>query len=217
MRLDIGTPVRYPDGEQVGMIQKVVFDPQTSEVQDIVLGTPDLVARTVLVPVIMFESGPGGVITFTADRDAFAALPDYEVSEFMDPPDGWTPPENYAPGDSLFPMGVRYSMMPVFEESNAPAGSVEWSQGTEILCTDGRFGTVDEVLTQESGDGSCLSGLVGRADNDEFVRLLIPLNLIADAGSQSIELSCTLDELMQQAEPYTDEGEPEAEPFVPST
>ena len=35
MKLDIETPIRYADGEQVGMISKVVFDPQSGTVQEI--------------------------------------------------------------------------------------------------------------------------------------------------------------------------------------
>ena len=80
MKLDIGTPVRYPDGEQVGTINKVIFDPETHTVHEIVVETPELIGRLVLVPISMLREDPGDVLTVVADRDAVDALPDYEVA-----------------------------------------------------------------------------------------------------------------------------------------
>ncbi|HMA35609.1 MAG TPA: hypothetical protein VKY74_14180 [Chloroflexia bacterium] len=214
MKLDIGTPVRYPDGEQAGIISKVVFDPESATVHEIVLETPDLVGRKVLVSIALLREDPGEVLTLVADREGLDALPDYTVERFAAAPDGWTAPAEYMPHDILFPTSVTYPIMPVFEESNAPAGSIEWSQGTEAICTDGRFGVVDEVITDDVGH---ITGVVLRGDADPQPRLLITPDLIVESDSQVLQLSCTLDELPSRAEPFSDpEGEPEPDSLLPT-
>ncbi|MDQ2809557.1 MAG: PRC-barrel domain-containing protein [Chloroflexota bacterium] len=213
MKLDIGTPVRYPDGEQVGTIHKVVFASETATVHEIVVETPDFVGRLVLVPVDRLREDGGDVLTLVADREAVAAMSDYIVERYMDPPDDWTMPENYVPGDGLFSATMYYPTVPVFEESNTDEGSVEWGEGTAVLCSDGPFGTVDEVLIDATGN---VTGLVVRSDDDPAVRLLITPDLIGSADSQTIELTCSLSFLPAQASPYSDPtGEPETESLVP--
>ncbi len=213
MKLDIGTPIRYPDGEQVGTIHKVVFDPATATVHEIVVETPDLVGRLILVPVGELREDSGDVLTLAADRAAVAQMSDYIVERYMDPPDGWVLPTNYVPGDGLFSATMYYPTVPVFEESNTDEGSVEWGEGTEVLCSDGRFGTVDEVLIDETGN---LTGLVVRSDDAGSVRLLITPDLISSTDSQTVELTCSLADLPTQTTVYSEAGtEPESESLVP--
>jgi sporulation protein YlmC with PRC-barrel domain len=215
MKLDIGTPVRYPDGEQVGTINKVIFDPETNTVHEIVVETPDLVGRLVLVPVSMLREDPGDVLTVAADRDAVDALPDYEVARYNDQPEGWEVSENYVPGGDMLAGALQYPVVPVMEESNAPAGSVELSQGTEVQCLDGRFGVVDQVLIDETNQ---ITGLVVRPDDEAVPPLLVPLDLITSSDSLMVQLNCSIADLTAQSEPYMDpNAEPESDSLMPST
>src|SRR5690349_9269800 len=215
MKLDIGTPVRYPDGEQVGTINKVIFDPETNTVHEIVVETPDLVGRLVLVPVGMLREDPGDVLTVVADRDAVDALPDYEVARYNDQPEGWEVSENYVPGGDMLAGALQYPVVPVVEESNAPEGSVELSQGTEVRCLDGRFGVVDQVLTD---DAAQITGLVVRPDDEALPPLLVQPDLITSSDSLIVELNCSLADLAAQSEPYMDpNAEPESDSLMPST
>jgi sporulation protein YlmC with PRC-barrel domain len=215
MKLDIGTPVRYPDGEQVGTINKVIFDPETNTVHEIVVETPDLVGRLVLVPVSMLREDPGDVLTVVADRDAVDALPDYEVARYNDAPEGWQVSENYVPGGDMLAGALQYPVVPVVEESNAPAGSVELSQGTEVRCLDGRFGVVDQVLTD---DADQITGLVVRPDDEALPPLLVQPALITSSDSLIVELNCSIADLAAQSEPFMDpNAEPESDSLIPST
>lgn len=215
MKLDIGTPVRYPDGEQVGTINKVIFDPETNTVHEIVVETPDLVGRLVLVPVSMLREDPGDVLTVVADRDAVDALPDYEVARYNDQPEGWEVSENYVPGGDMLAGALQYPVVPVMEESNAPEGSVELSQGTEVQCLDGRFGVVDQVLIDETNQ---ITGLVVRPDDEAVPPLLVPLDLITSSDSLMVQLNCSIADLTAQSEPYMDpNAEPESDSLMPST
>jgi hypothetical protein len=215
MKLDIGTPVRYPDGEQVGTINKVIFDPETNTVHEIVVETPDLVGRLVLVPVSMLREDPGDVLTVAADRDAVDALPDYEVARYNDQPEGWEVSENYVPGGDMLAGALQYPVVPVMEESNAPAGSVELSQGTEVQCLDGRFGVEDQVRTDEADQ---ITVLVVRPDDEAVPPLLVPLDLITSSDSLMVQLNCSIADLTAQSEPYMDpNAEPESDSLMPST
>ena len=215
MKLDIGTPVRYPDGEQAGTINKVIFDPETNTVHEIVLETPDLVGRLVLVPVSMLQEDPGDVLTLVAGRDAVDALPDYEIERYNDAPEGWEVSDNYVPGGDLLAGALQYPVVPVMEESNAPAGSVELSQGTEVLCLDGRFGVVDQVLT---GDDGQITGLVVRPDDEALPPLLVEPDLITSADSLVVQLNCSIADLAAKSQPFMDpNAEPEPDSLLPST
>ncbi len=216
MKLDIDTAVRYPDGGQVGTINKVVFDPHAGTVEEIVLESAELLGRRILVPVRLLREDPGEVLTLDATPDEVDELPSYEVERYIDAPEDWQPSENYAPGSGLFPATMFYPTAPIFEESNAGEGTVELSQGTEVRCGEDRLGIIDQVLIDEDDDR--LIGLVIRPDDPATPRWLITPDLIEAADSQVVQLGCTLEELPDRATPYEDPGaEPEAESLIPSS
>jgi sporulation protein YlmC with PRC-barrel domain len=217
MLLDIDTPIRYEDGEQIGTISKVIYDPTSGTVNEIVLDTADLLGRRILVPLTLLRADPGDVLTLDAGRDEVAALPDYVVDEYIAAPEGWEASENYAPGEDLLPATAAYTLMPVFEESNAAPGTIELSQGTEVRCADDRLGIVDKVVVADA-DGQ-LQGLVVRPDDPDSPLWLIPPTLLGEADGLLIMLNCTLADLPQQAQPYQEDpgAEPEPESLVPST
>lgn len=216
MRLDIETPIRYADGEQLGVIHKVIFDPESGIVQEVVVETGDLLGRLILVPVPLLRQDPGEVITIEASREDVEALPDYEVERYIDAPEGWQPSEDYMPGEDLRPVTSGFDLAPVFEESNAPPGTVELSQGTEVRCGEDRLGVVDKVLIDDESDQ--LVGLVVRPDDPDSPLWLIPPALIGEADALLVMLNCTLTDLPEQAQPYDDPAaEPEPDSLLPSS
>ena len=215
MKLDISSAVRFPDGEQVGVINQVVFDPDSASVHEIVLETPDLVGRMILVPVAMLREDPGEVLTFGGDRDALAALPDYEVEEVPVAPEDWQPEDNYAPGEDLLPPYPASPMQPVMEESNAPEGTVVWGAEAVVACSDGPYGRLDQVLID--GDGA-VTHLVVRPDGEPTDRRLVPIALVSEADTQLVQLSCAAAEMPAASQSYSDpRGEPEVDSLAPSS
>ena len=215
MKLDISSAVRFPDGEQAGVINQVVFDPDSASVHEIVLETPDLVGRTILVPVALLREDPGEVLTFDGDRDTLAALPDYEVAEIPVAPEDWQPEDNYAPGEDLQPPYPASPMQPVMEESNAPEGTVVWGAEAVIACTDGPYGRLDQVLIDPDG---AVNHLVVRPDGDPTNRRLVPIALVSEADTQLVQLSCADAEMRDVTQPYSDPlGEPEVDSLAPSS
>ncbi len=193
MNLDIATSVRYPDGEVAGNIEKVVFDPQTGTVHEVILTTPGLLPRMVIVPIGMLMEDEGGVTTFDGDSDAVDALPDYVTESYIDAPEGWEFSQDYAPGAALFPATIYFPMLPEVEESNVPEGTVEISQGTAVLCTDGRYGIVDELVLDD--ETAQVVALIVRPDDHYAADLEVPFNLVESVDAEAVRLTCTLAEL----------------------
>lgn len=208
MRLDLETEVRYPEGDRAGFIRRVLVD-EAGEVASIVMATDDLVSRDVIVPLELLSEEPGGVLTINATPEDLADLGDYEEIEVPVLPEEWRMSRDPAPGSDVFPDMMSQPILPIMEVPNVAEGMLSLSQGTAILCLDGRWGVVDEVLVDEEGRAN---GFVGRPDAPEEHDRLIPLDLITQVDPDSITLNCTLADLATYTEALTNElEEPEPE------
>ena len=212
MNLDINTSVRYPNGQEAGVIARVVILPGEGTVQSVVLTTPGLTSRDVVVPVDMLSTAPGDVTQFDGDADALAALPDFRETEYVQFSEGATPGDLRA--DPLwFPLNSMNPYMSVVEFENVPEGSVSLSEGTVVLCQDGvRAGIVDEVVLDEQGQ---LTGLIVRPDEPGTPDFRVSIDLIAGVTEEAVTLTCTFAELPERAEPVVEElEEPERQPLI---
>ncbi len=206
MRLDLDTEVRYPTGERAGFLRKVVLD-ANNEVSEVVVASNDLISRNVIVPVGMLSADPGGVTTINATPDEFASLDDYNEERVPVMPDGWEFSNEVAPGGDVFPATMYQPIVPVTEVENLDDGASSLSQGTAISCADGSWGTVDEVLM---GDDGAAYAIVGRPDEIEAPRLVIPMGLVQQLDTANVTLNCTVADLPTYAQEVQDEQkEPE--------
>ncbi len=206
MRLDLDTEVRYPTGERVGVLRRVVFD-ANNEVSDVVVATSDLISRNVIVPIGMLSEGAGGVTTLDATPEEFDAFDNYNEERVPVAPGGWEFSNDVAPGGDVFPATMYQPIMPVMEVENLDEGAGSLSQGTEIECADGTWGMVDEVLTDEGGH---VYAIVGRPDSIESRRLIIPMGLVQEFSTSSLTLNCTVADLPTYAQEVQDDlKEPE--------
>jgi hypothetical protein len=206
MRFDLETEVRFPNGERAGILRRVVLD-QEGTVESVVLTTDDLISRSVIVPVSAFSEAPGNVLQINMKEHDLARLP--EFIEELEPavPEGWefTPPDgDPVPGADIFPATMYEPIMPVFEVTNLPEGLLSLSQNTEIYCLDGRWGIVDEVLTDENGHATAF---IGRSDEVDELDRVIPLALVSEYNNDAVILNCNIADLPA----YTQELENEAE------
>src|SRR6476661_7162061 len=78
MNLSVNTHLRFPDGEEAGRITRVILVPDAAQPQSVVVATPGLVRREVVVPVSWLHEGPVGV-QVDLDPDTLDAL--YETAE----------------------------------------------------------------------------------------------------------------------------------------
>ena len=203
MRLDLETDVRYPTGERVGTIRRVVLD-ESNQVMAIVMATDEFMSRDLVVPLAMLEEAPGGVINLIGSPDQLDNLESYEEGRIPAVTEEWQIDPGPAMGGDVFPETMYDPIIPVMELENLREGLVGLSQGTEIWCLDGRWGVIDEVLVNDEGHAY---SFIGRPDaKDEYDRI-IPTELIQETASDRTVLNCTLADL----ETYTQETRTEYE------
>jgi hypothetical protein len=209
MRLDLDTEIRFPNGVRAGVLQRVIVG-DTGHVDSVVMSTDELVSRNLIVPVSSLSEGPGDVLNINLTPDQVSDLADYNEELVPAAPEGWEWSEDPLPGADVFP-GTLYDpgMMPVTETGNIPEGSTTISQGTEVWCEGERWGIVDEILLNDSGN---VSAFVGRPDNVGEHDRIIPIELVSEYSPEAVTLSCTLEDLPNYTEEITDElEEPDAE------
>lgn len=207
MRLDLETEVRYPEGERVGIIKRVVLG-EDNEVEAIVLATDEFVSRNLVVPLHLLSEEPGGVVTLNATPEDLDALEHYEEGLMPDIPGGWEQRHGPALGGDVFP-DLYQPILPVVEMENLRSDLMGISQGTEIQCLDGPWGIVDEVLVSDDGQAYAL---IGRPyAKDDFDRI-IPLDLVSEVRPDLALLNCTIADLPTYTqETVNEQEEPEAQ------
>lgn len=208
MRLDIDTEIRYPSGERAGFLRKVVVDDQ-NQVSVVVMETDDLISRRVIVPVDLLSEGGGDTTYVNATPEQIGDLPDYEADRVPTIGEGWEFPNEGTPMGEVFPATMYEPILPVAEVSNVPDEALSLTQGTEILCLDGAWGVVDQVIT---GADDAVTALIGRPYDVDEHKLLIPAGLVSQADANQVVLNCTAADLPTYTQPVVDEAEsPEEE------
>ncbi len=201
MRLDLDMEIRIPSGERAGYLRKVVLD-RNNDVAQVVMSTDELIPKNLIVPVDMLSEGSGGDILINCTPDDLKGLTEYTEERVPVIADGWEMSENVSPMGEVFPESTYEPIMPIVEVPNIPEGSISVDEGTEIWCLDGRWGVVDEVLTDESGH---TQAFIGRPDDQEeqgqmVVKRLIPIQLVQEVDATTVALSCSLEELPSYTE-----------------
>jgi hypothetical protein len=208
MRLDLETEIRYPNGERAGILRRVAVN-NDGEAVSVVMATTDLISRNVIVPVHLLSDGPGGVLTINTERNELSDLPDFQEEAVPVIPGGWEFSDEVAPGGDVFPATLYEPIIPRMEENNLGEDDLVLSQGTEVVCLDGRWGVVDEVLTD---DNDQVRAFVGRADDTLQHDRIIPLTLVLESSPNEVTLNCTLADLSTYTEELVNElEEPEVE------
>lgn len=203
MRFDLDTEIRYPTGERAGVLRQVMVD-ENGAVVEVAMATDNLISRTVRVPLSVLSEDPGQVLTINLTPEQIDGLPSYEEERMPAVPEGWEFPSDGGPGSDVFPATMLQPLIPVIDVPNGPENQLPLSQGTEIHCLDGRWGVVDEVLTDEN---SQVYAFQGRPDDIESFDRIIPTQLVQQADSGVVLLNCTLADLETYTQAITDQVE----------
>lgn len=203
MRFDLETEVRFASGERAGILRRVALN-EDGHVESVVISSEGLISRDIIVPVTAFSEAPGNVLQIDLDQDQLNELPEFILE--MEPmvPDGWELEPDPITGADVFPATLYEPLMPVTETSNLPEGTLSITQGTGVLCLDGPWGAVDEVLLAEDGT---VNAFVGRPDELEEHDRIIPIELVSEYGPDYITLNCTLADLATYTEELINEAE----------
>ena len=180
MEFQEGAKVFSQSGQEIGSLDRVVIDPKSHEISDLIVRQGLLDVKHKVVPIgLVSESSPDG-IRLREIPEGFDRLKDFEettyvavdeeelmrgrtVPELVVPSVIYYPPMMMAPGLPLPPLsdvpvgeGVRGAGdspgMMERTETNIPPGTVAVKSGAKVFGRDDRrLGNVDRIFTSEDG------------------------------------------------------------------
>ncbi len=203
MKLDLETEIRYPEGDRAGVIRHVILD-EDNTVSAIVMSTDDFVSRDIIVPLDLLSEEPGGVTTINLSPDDLPDLESYTEERVPVLPERWVMSRDAAPGGDVFPEMMYQPIVPVMDVPDLAEGNMSISQGTTIVCLDGTWGVVDQVLVDDNGQ---VYAFVGRSDSTEEHDRIMPIDLVAQVDADQVTLNCTLTDLATYTQEMTSADE----------
>ena len=199
MQFQHNATVVSADGKDLGHIQRVVLDPKTDEVKDIVVRAGKLLTEDRVVPVEQVRDTDGGQIHLRSNANEVETLPRFEESHYVPlegegsepapnlaeiapayywyPPLGGLEPGAYVRSIPLELLGYRLQT-----DRNIPAGTVALKEGAAVRSRDDHeVGHLDQVLTAPGTDVATHVVIVeGRLKKTRKVVPVVWIDTIAD-------------------------------------
>jgi len=170
MQFKQGTHVFASDGQDVGSIDRVVLDPLTDDVSDLVVRKGWLFSEDKVVPIGMVASASEERVTLNETKADLQKLPKYEEHYYVPATDAdyktgkVVYPEGFAsPVYGYPPLGTAWwgygayppaDLQPNYAErvqQNIPEGTVALKEGAHVLSLeDEHVGDVEEVFTDSA-------------------------------------------------------------------
>jgi uncharacterized protein YrrD len=189
--------VSTADGRQLGMLERVVLNPENNLVTHIVVQREGLLHNEdKVVPIEMVaETGPDRVLLNREIKD-LESLPPFEEKHLVNSEagldDATTPINTQAPMYGYSQLGT--TMGPVSQgryttdvDQNIPDGSVALKEGAQVVTVDGKhIGKVERIVADEAGEHAThllvTTGLIARE------RKLVPMDWIRSIFEDEVYL-----------------------------
>ena len=212
LHFDIGAKV-YCGEESCGKLHKVVIDPHTNQVTDLVVERGFLKKTDHVLPVSAVERTKDHSIYLDVAADEIEDYPEYREVEFMEPEPGWGQVEEYKAEQTVCRPSAH---MPICPEpvvprirhrthEGVPGVKKVLEAGTPVETVDGDFGKVDHVLV-DSRSGQITYLVVRKGLIPEYP--VIPIEMIENVGERGVFIKKREEELedLPRYTPRDDEG-----------
>ena len=191
------------NGKQVGSLERVVVNPGSHALTNIVVKTGSLVSHDEkVVPIEMVAETTKDLVVLRDDIGDLEALPPFEERRLVDekgvldqPPQSTTPPVIYG-----FPTGAPAIVPDPGEqfvtqlEQNIPDGTVAMKEGAHVITEDGKqVGSVESVLADPSADQ--ITHLLVSSGLLTKTMKLIPIKWVVTFGEETVNLRVDKDEV----------------------
>jgi len=212
MQFKQGTHVYTSDGRDAGTVDRVVLDPQTNQVTDLVVRKGWLFIEDKVVPIEMVASAAENRVTLRQTESDLQKLPKYEETYYVRAAEedlhngNGTPrvsedyPEpvySYPPvGATWWGVGAYNDYMPIDlqpeftprVQKNIPEGTVAVREGARVLSHDGKHvGDVEEVFI-DSASNRAAHLLISHGTLSKTHKL-IPTNWIKEEDDDEVILT----------------------------
>jgi sporulation protein YlmC with PRC-barrel domain len=103
MDIKLGAPVVSCDGAELGRIDKVIFDPQSSETKEIVVRQGAILPRDVAISLAHIRVAAPTRVELSLSREEVDRLLEFVEDEYAWPPSQWIAPYGWPAGGVLWP------------------------------------------------------------------------------------------------------------------
>jgi uncharacterized protein YrrD len=225
MQLKNNATVFTADGEEAGSIDRVVLDPRTREITDVVVQKGLLFPKDKVIPVEMIASASEERVTLRKDVEDPDELPDFEETEYVSlegedevlatyPPDHAQPlywyPYGMAGLQYQHPISHTEEPYTIKRERHIPEGTVVVNEGAKVTSADGKHvGNVERVFFDPNTD-KITSFLVSKGLILKE-KMLIPAEWVKGFGELEITLAVGSRTLEKQSRLLENKKEPDAQ------
>jgi uncharacterized protein YrrD len=193
MEIDIGARVFSADGNEVGQANRLVVNPNTREVLEIVVHKGTFLSRDITVPFHSVREATAGQIVLNLTAEGVRQLPDFVEELYSYLPSQQNQTGLFVFPELLYPRTYAFDATPVTTLKSAPPGSIELTEGVEVYAEDGKVGVVDEVLTDP--DSAQITAFVVRRGLLLTRDIVVPISMVEHVDAQKVALRVTKDEL----------------------
>jgi len=195
------------NGKQVGTLERLVLNPETRVVTDIVVRTGTLFNKEArVVPVELVVETTESQIVLSERSDDLESCPPFEERHLVDrngEMDG--PSQDVAPvvygypelGPSIMPASGEQFVTRI--EQNIPEGMVAMKEGAKVITADGKnVGRVERVLADSSVDQ--ITHLLISSGMFTKEQRLIPMQWVMALGEDEVHLRVTKDSIEESTD-----------------
>jgi uncharacterized protein YrrD len=161
MEFHFGAQVQRNDGDRLGELTRVVFDPDSLDIVFLVAQSAHMGEREVKIPLDTVEETDDETVQITLSKDEFESLEEYSSSRNTAPPPDRDfadidEADELAPGTETPPVGAAtgiesIAFIPIVEEAvYIPVGDGVMDRSTEVWATDGMVGNARAVTVDDS-------------------------------------------------------------------
>jgi uncharacterized protein YrrD len=161
MQFKNGAEVFSGDGEKIGTLRRIVIDPRTREVSNLVVEKGFLFKTDKVIPITLVDLGiEDRIILKKTNQDILEEFPDFESTYYVpiDQPDN--PYQDDIEASYLYPplhlgwttgghVGYPLPQYVLKTEQDIPEGTVALEEGAKVISRDGEHvGNVEEIMTE---------------------------------------------------------------------
>jgi sporulation protein YlmC with PRC-barrel domain len=209
IQLQKDADVLNENGKEIGLLERVVLNPETGVVTDLVVRTGTFLDRKErVVSMDMVVEASEHLVILRDDKDVLDSLPPFEEKRLVsdveksDHSTSHVPPVVYG-----YPGGAPLNVPPTHDQKlvtwtvrNIPEGTVAMKEGAKVIAMGGKYvGNVESVLADPRADKvTHLQISSGRLLSKETK--LIPIQWVKDVGEDEVLLKVKKDSIEEVEE-----------------
>lgn len=216
MKIELGSPVVAADGEQVGAVDRLVFNASSKEIRQLIIHQGTFLTHDRILDLPLVERiEADGTVRLTIPASKVDELPEFVEARFIIPQEDelrWLPhawlgaqgtgaPLLFAPGPETGkgydPHGGLMEAAPINPpevemESPLREDTIILDAGTNVVDRNGeKVGTVDDIIYDEAG---AITGFVVKAGWIFHHDVHIPARWVESMTTDSVQLSVSAEE-----------------------